>query len=323
MQPKRHHYVPRAYLAAFLAGDGLLTAYRKESPATPFRTTPENVALERYYYAFTREDGSRDVDSLEGIFGLAESEWPSLIERIKRNDNSNETTQDLLEFACLQRARVPAVRDSYELMRADGAMHVARVMNRMGALPEAPEDFEAALEGIEVAVDPESSLRAISIALEGMSKKLLPLLGFVVLENRTPFDFITSDNPVIWFTPYKHEQHIKPYEVSPHAPVEFLFPITPRYVLLGHTGLLSGFNRFGLGFDSVDDATRVKRINRMIAKFAYRLIISKDDSVSRLVLNTSSTSPVMHSKAFEHEGGSTIMVYQDFTPLRTKAKWRD
>ena len=199
MPSKRHHFVPEVYLNEFRADDGKLTVFRKEKPSEPFRAVPSNVALQGYYYSFTRKDETRDTDSLEQIFSAVESLWPTTISNLRARANIGDVTENLLEFASIQRARVPAIRDAFELMRADSVRSTARVLQRFGKLPEAPAGFESILDNFEISVDPESSIKAIGSTLDGMIDRVFPLLGFSVIHNKTNIDFITSDNPVMWY----------------------------------------------------------------------------------------------------------------------------
>jgi hypothetical protein len=322
LSAKRHHYVPEAYLRSFCAEDGKLTVFRKDQPSVPFRVSPSKIALERYYYAFTRDEGTRDLDTLEQIFSQVESDWPAIVSALSRRERSAQLAHDLLQFACLQRARVPALRDAYELMRADSVGHLARMLQRLGRLPEAPHGSEDILDRVEISIDPESSLRAIGIALEGMMDRILPSLGFMAIHNMTRIDFITSDNPVMWFIPLKDEESIKPYEFRSDAPFEFLFPLTPRMLLLGRSQYLSQFNSHGLMHGEIAKTEAVKRVNRLAAKFGYNVVMARDSSPSALVVKYAEVSPVMHTTAFPRPDGQTVMVHMEFSGRRQKARWQ-
>lgn len=322
MPSKRHHYVPEAYLRAFTDSDGQLTVFRKCSPTIPFRTSPTNVALEQYYYAFTRDDDVRDTDSLEQVFSEVETGWPHLVAKLSMREASDEMTHDLLQFACLQRARVPAIRDAYELMRADNAGHIAQLLQRLGKLPEAPAGSQDILERVEIAIDPESSLKAIGITLNGIIERILPMLGFRVFHNQTRVDFITSDNPVIWFIPYKNDEYVKPYEMRPKAPLEFFFPLTPRLLLVGLSYWSEDFHNRGLSHANLRNIEAVRRANRMLTKFGYDAVFATDASPAPLVMKYADISPVMHTTAYPRPDGQLIAVHMEFSQRRTKVKWR-
>lgn len=321
MPPKRHHYVPEAYLKAFCAGDGRLTVYRKSEPERPFRTTPGNVALEGFYYAFTREDGSKDSESLERLFSNVERSWPRVVDALRERRADPAVYHDLLVFVALQRARVPAVRDAYELMRADTLLGVARMMERQGLLPPLPVGVEPGLlDRVDVAIDPEASLQAIGLVLDGVVERVFPKLSFSVVRNETSLPFITSDNPVAWFVPYKNESRVAPYEMLPGAPLELLFPITPHLMLVG----LSTFRlaRNALHFAKVAKVGQVKRMNRLVAKFAYEALFCLDSSSSTLVRKYSDIVPTLHTTEFSGQKSSMFKLHMEFAPRRRKVRWR-
>ncbi|MDB5447615.1 MAG: hypothetical protein JWQ97_2932, partial [Phenylobacterium sp.] len=66
--------------------------------------------------------------------------------------------------------------------------------------------------------------------------RLYEAIGFEVVHNETDDDFITSDNPVVYFDPDVPEADMLPYTVRPGAGrIEFLLPLTPRLLLRGRS----------------------------------------------------------------------------------------
>lgn len=325
MSAKRHHYIAEAYLRGFADADGCVTVFRKESPGSSFRASPSNIGLEQYYYAYTKEDDSRDTDSLEQLFSQFESGWPRTVLELAKGNAADEIAENLLSFACLQRARVPALRDAYELMRRDSVGETARFLQRLGKLPDAPPGSEDILDRVEISINPESSIDAIRIAMEGMIERLYPLIGFRVIHNESAIDLITSDNPVAWFIPFKNEDRVKPYEMRPGFPLEFLFPISPSMLLVGKPEWIEDYRRVGLRHGVTRSARLIKHANRMAARFGYRAIFSKDASPASLAAKYSGASPVAHVTSFPHADGQgqLIAVHMEFSPLRAKPKWRD
>lgn len=114
-QKKRHHFVPEAYLKAFCNEVGKLVMYRKDSPLNPIELNPTNAAVINYYYSQPLPNGDRDNNRLEEFFGLLESNWPNLVERIAKRQNINDSTEEILHFVSAQRVRVPASRDIPEI----------------------------------------------------------------------------------------------------------------------------------------------------------------------------------------------------------------
>ena len=68
---ERQHYVPRGYLRGFAVDDAesenYVWAYEKLPDRRPRKVSVKAVCWEPYYYEQEREDGSRDLDSLENV----------------------------------------------------------------------------------------------------------------------------------------------------------------------------------------------------------------------------------------------------------------
>ena len=222
---------------------------------------------------------------------------------------------------CLQRARVPAARDAFEHMRADAVLILAKELQKAGKLPPTPVGCEDLFDRVVVSIDPETSLRAMPIVLKGMTERILPKLGFGVLENTTNIDLITSDNPVIWFVPYDDEERIRPYEMHPDLPLELLFPLSPKLLLYGSSQDVGRFDGHGLRYGKLVSTDGVERINRLLAKFAYSAIMARDAAPSKLAEQYAGVCPVMHTSAIPQENGQLVMLHMEFGKRRDKAKW--
>jgi len=292
---KRHHYVPVSYLARFADEAGQLYAYRKDEPGKPFRSRPEGVGFQTYYYSQPLPDGGYDHNRLENGLAELEADWSDLAARIAAGENVNnrKDLQYLLGFVGLQRVRVPAARDLAERALA---YHVKQEILRLdgeGLLPEKPEGLENILDLIDVTIDPQKSLESIPTTLRHLGP-ILDSIGYRIIHNETGLSFITSDNPVSYFDPSLPEQLIQPYRVHlPYRPMELLFPIDPHTMLHGHSGHRNDFIRGELKHVRVRDVAEIKRLNRLTARFAYELIISKDAQHAPLVRAYADSSPVL------------------------------
>lgn len=320
--PKRHHFIPVIYLKSFCANDGFVTVYRKDDPSVSHRCAPSNAGLERYYYAQVDEYGNIDTSTLEILFGRLESFWPKIVQELKAKRDVNGFREEILAFIGLQRARVPAARDAYELMRADSVLHLAKFMKEHGQLPPEPPGCEGLLDRVRVSVDPQSSLQAIPLVLKGFSELVLPRVGFRILHNETKIDFITSDNPVIWYVPHKKEQMIQPYESEPSLPLELIFPVSPKIIIYGSTELAAIYADQGFTIGSIHSVEEARRINRLIAKFAYSALYATDQSAEALSVKYANVSPVLITTPFRTEKGEMLICAQMvFGPRRLKNSW--
>lgn len=318
---KRHHYVPETYLSSFCAEDGKLTVFRKDDPSSPFRTTPVNVAVEGYYYAYTREDGGRDTDSFEEFFSRAEADWPGYLAAIEAREVHRDQLQKILEFVALQRGRVPANRDAYEIFHADSSLQTLRLMQERGTLPPPPKGHEDILDKVGIAIDPEISLKAIDAALSAC-EKIFSTLEFSVLRNETDCEFLTSDNPVVWYDPSSKDDCLRPYFVRQNGPIELLFPLTPRAVLYG-SKQWNGSDDGLLAYCKLTERNKAKRINKMISRFAYRAVFSRDDQHRKLIEKYADRSPTLLIEGVPMKSGRLILGTSVFGERRKKVKWDD
>lgn len=315
---KRHHYIPIAYLRAFTGVDERVWAYRKDDPERPLHLKPAAIAFERYYYSQPLDDGGQDHNTIEDFFSKLEGEWPPLICRLNAGTVAGEDIGILHEFLALMRVRVPAMRDMIELSLAEMVKTTARVMDRAGTLPPKPEGMEDILDHLEVAIDPHQSMLAMPGLVQALGQ-VIAMLGLQVVHNETETDFITSDNPVVWFDPFVPEGRMQPYHVDPAlGRVELLFPMTSRLLLRGHSGLRE---IHGLRHVRLSATSEVKRINRLVARFGYRFVFANSNSYGVLVKKYSSMSPTLRMQCVPQDAGELVLSEHVFAPRVQKTKW--
>lgn len=318
---KRHHYVPKAYLRAFCDSGGKLRVYRKDEPARPLHMSPDNVAIERYYYSQPRPDGSTDHNTLEDLFSVQESKWPAIVARLQRREDVNDALQDIFMFLGLQRVRVPAARDAAEQILAESVMSATRVLDAAGKLPPKPPGHEDLLDQVVASIDPHQSIHAMVPMLLGMGQ-VLDRIGIGALHNETPLQFLTSDNPVLWFDPSEPESAMRPYVLRHDGPVVLIFPVSPKIVLYGHSETKAAFAQLGLKHGSTADPKAVQSINRQICQFAYQAVYARDSGCETLIQECASVSPVLKTHKLPlPRGGEAMFNEMAFGERKPKPKW--
>jgi hypothetical protein len=317
---KKHHYVPVAYLKAFCVEDGKLWVYRKDAPEAPFRSGPDEVALQNYYYAQPLLGGGRDTDRVENRFSSLETKWPPLVARISARECINADLEDLFAFVALQRARVPSARDAFERMLAGQVMATTRMLDRQGKLPPAPKGLEKYLDRIQVAIDPHQSIIAMVPMIQAMGL-ILDQLGFVVLHNETNVDFLTSDNPVAYYDPALQGDALLPYTLPENGGAELMMPISPRLLLYGNSLDKQRFAQRGLEYFRLVDVERVAAMNETIVRFGYEAIFANSNAVTELVKKHAALSPTLEvAHVATHK--SQLVLYQNvFGTRERKPKW--
>jgi len=293
-------------------------AYRKDEVLPPLHLRPSGVAFERYYYSQPLPEGGRDNNTLEDFFSDIETTWTPLVERLRSGSTVSSDLEALRSFMTLMRVRVPAARDMVEVSRAEQVKATTRFLDQQGMLPPKPVGHEDILDHLSVSIDPHQSLHAMPDLARGFDL-VLDQLVFEVLHNATGVDFITSDNPVMYFDPTVQEVMVLPYQVRPPlGSIELLFPIEPDTVLRGRTGPP------GLRHVTLSDRQSAKRINRFTARFGYRFVFSRDRTHEALVIKHAGTSPVMKTETMPGPTGGVVIWHRCvFGDRPIKPKWAD
>ena len=318
---KRHHYVPVSYLKAFCAQDGMITVYRKDAPHSPHRHRPEEIAFHKYYYAQPLEDGGLDTNSLEDCFSELESTWPVIVQRIVSGEQVNDCLKDICGFVALQRARVPAARDAAERIQAATVLAVGRRLETQGKLPPPPKNFPNIMDHLQVPIDPHSSIHSMVDIVNAMGE-VLDRVGLLVLRNNTDVEFVTSDNPVVYFDPAINRDKLRPYTISPESDVVLMMPISPSLVLFGASKDKPRFSERGIEYSSISDRGKIAPINEMIIRFGYSAIFSRSRPDEQIIQAHAALSPVTkidHRKTEERE---LVIVQSVFGERETKPKWK-
>lgn len=320
MNARKHHYVPETYLNGFVDPRGQLHVYRKDDPQHPFLSSPSATGFSNYYYAFEKNDGTFDSDSLETIFSRIETKWPEYVYCIENNEPLiGGRFREFLEFVALQRARVPATRDMYELMQSDHLLATAKYMLSRGMLPPPPPGKENILDRIEISVAPQSSLQAISIALKAC-EKVFSRLNYIIFRNEQGMPFLTSDNPVIWFQPAPEDQ-IEPYNIRLDGPIELFFPITQKFLLYGRTPFGQEDLFDGVVYRTSESLEKIELANRHVVRFASATVFACTSQCSSIVERHAHMSPVLQTTTIPTTSGQAVVGRMRFAPRRTKAKW--
>ena len=287
---KRHHFVPVTYLRGWAGTGGKLHAYVSDRPDRPLHVRPEEIGFEKYYYSHTREDGSRDNDSFEELFGTIEARWPLVRNALDTGLLGPEALHSLYSMLTLMRTRVPAARDYNEALMALETRTSLKVFAERGKLPTKLKRYEGDLDTVEVTVNRQRTLATMSKDM-GRFAELIRRLGFEILCDKTGIGFLTSDNPVAYYDPGDPGIR-RPY--IENDKVELYFPLSPHNMLHGSTRLL----RLGQvpRFKPITDVAIVRKLNRITARFAYRLAFAADRVHDSLVLQHAATSPVLKAR---------------------------
>lgn len=317
--PVWHHYVPQTYLKHFCDGGGTVLVHAKDREFTPIRLRPNSTGAAKDYYSWERSDNKLDRRAFEQIFSEhAEGHWNHLVRKFQTGVPLEDADlEPLATFVCLQHARVPAVRDGVEQRLAASVIEEVRSLHTAGELPPLPAGLQ--IEDLVVPIDPSTSLETLEQGMD-FARLAMNRVTFRVVHNDTGREFLTSDNPVIWFDPSTvHSRSFSPYLLAPGGPTVFILPVSPSICLYG-----SSMDE-GYGWNPVrtTDVRFVEEINEMVVRFAHRWVYSHVEDSSDLVARYKGTSPVVREKIFIDLDGNSQKIWQwAFGAINKKPKWR-
>lgn len=297
-KPKRHHYVHESYLDQFVVGGQPLRVLDKWENGRIFPGTPKNICVEAQYFAQPIHSEKRMDAKLETYFSSVESRWPFLVSQIEEcKVLSDESYGFFIECLAMLRTRVPNARKALEACLRYSVRQTADELNDIPPV-EIVEAFKKHLHKkfplsepveptlanlidfgfIKVGIDPHRSL----VLLPQLALKLGPLLGSMkcrsFLHNKTDQNFITSDNPVIFYEKTANTQQSSPYPQEDAEHFCLIFPITPKVTFYYDSKEMKRIQH-----RPIFSIKTVHKINSMIALFADRFIVgSTQNSLENL-----------------------------------------
>jgi hypothetical protein len=286
-RPKRHHFVPRSYLARFSQDGRVLVRWRGRSGL--IKTGVQNVAVESGFYEVEQPSGEKSV-AVEALLskmeGSAATVLRSIDEAAALPDAGTHEREMLAVFLAVQLTRTPEQRDRVLFPKhvADSAggreidaVVVAEYLERvhLGFPPDAAE-VRAALDFVQIALRDPSFLTkeyAIQLMLNGVDQFVPVLLdlGWALEIARKP-QLLTSDLPlVIWRKPSRRDR----YEgVGIANAEEIRFPLDPGKQLVLTSSEAPPVQRI--------EPSRVRSCNADIASACHRFIVGHPHSTKRL-----------------------------------------
>lgn len=274
---KRHHQVPRFYLAIFADPKGRVRVVDR-SVGKAFNVPLTNVAVEANLYTTRDEDGApSDVAerALASFEGVVAERLPLLLE--PRPSISERDRWVIAQFVALQHIRTARFRDfladAFDLrnrfateanVAGDSPEMVERFIRKR--YPEASEELQHQVR--EVAADPSRAFRLSNDDWLAQSFPLVPDVAELLiarhwwLVDADERAFLTCDDPVALVA----DPRIPGMGVGFRTAALVMLPLSPYRTLV-----MEGKNTGAL---SISSATRglIKEINRRVASGATRQI---------------------------------------------------
>lgn len=210
---KNQHFVPRCVLKPFsLNGEGkAINLYtfgkRKLVPNAPLK----NQCARDYWYG---EDGK-----LEKLLASIESGYAAALKRVVEGTDTAKNRDEIRFFAFLQlrRTEMAAMRliEAQEMMAGD--------LFGPGDRPPGPPREWFMLESLSVCVN---------------NRDLIEDLKVRIVENRTPINFVTSDDPAVFTNRFAEQRLFQDTFGLSSSGLVLSMPLTPRLAVLCYDGLM-------------------------------------------------------------------------------------
>jgi Protein of unknown function (DUF4238) len=288
--PRKHHYVPRFYLANFSSLEGKkhrLWVYEKGRE--PRKSTPTLEGCRKDFYAFV-ENGQRNTE-VEAWLSKLEAAVAPLIADLaqgKRGPSPNERIR-LAVFMGTLFTRTPFGR------QMDESLFAPAVTKRIKSLANDPEAFyklyaefnaepssrelaeqarQEVLSGKSDELEEDEPFRLASIIHVGIQYgEVLSEMDWQFIHSPEDQLFITSDNPVICEMGDPNDPRRVHLRSGPNHPnAAAWLPLTSRVCLLMHRGLVPGV--------ATAPAKAVREINKRTMMCADKRIYASELSES-------------------------------------------
>ena len=293
---KKHHYLPRFYLAGFISSvsDRLWVYEKGRLDVRP--SSPEAEGCQKYYHAFITDDGNRDTNTIEDYFQTIETNTGLLFKKIhQREKMTDKDRKELALFISFMFTRVPLFRSEIEKMASE---HIEET-----GLEAAINDFKISLTTIdkEIGINPnisETDLKNLPskrgavfsltqifhVALDYFPK-LLKLKWRFLFSNQN-YSYITSDNPLYFFSPSANASLA--HDDFHNDDIEITLPLSKDVALVAKRDNIQP------GYGSAKTQT-IKHINKntVISAKTYVYSSTMSDSLNNLVQKNKDIRPYM------------------------------
>lgn len=249
---------------------------------------PSAIGYENYYYSQKLPEGGQENHRYEDLWNTIETVWPETVRALQARRLSPAISFNVQGMQTIMRVRVPATRDRHALMLEAKLRSQSKALEEIGALPPELERYAGQFDTVPVGINPHETLLAMQDEFKAFGD-LCFRLGFEVLHNKTNTPFLTSDNPVCTYDPRRPLPARTPYDHS--GKIELLFPVTAWMLVRGSNkrGPVNVISRHR----DITDKQVVRRFNRTIAQFAYRMTLGRDRSSDDLVRSHAALVPTI------------------------------
>ena len=219
--PKRHHFVPKSYLSAFVENEsGFLHVYSKQSDMWRRQKPTQVMVRNKYYHQDWAPDGV-DKNILEKRLGeFTEPKGLASLNKllISPEELTDDDTAHILMYLQFQRIRVPRQAETAKAL-AQSALELSLAQKGFG---------QEAIKFCQIEMKDNFRFEFMRHVL-GTLSPFMSRMVWELVEASPPASFITTDSPVTFFNvdfPPPFEPGIALYGTF------LLFPINTKFLLI-------------------------------------------------------------------------------------------
>jgi hypothetical protein len=323
---KRHHYIPVCYSKNFTSDDNpkCIFVYEKGNANSPELRTPNNIGVIGHYNTFQKANGGKDTNTVEDMYSAVEKIWPDLINKFQKKELlTYEDFHNLCTFIALMRIRVPNFRLQFGSFNGEGykttsivfadtllaGKKIANVSTNEIKLDELKRFRDDLITGeVKVQISKQIDLKSLEHFKD--LHKCFRQLNWSVLASEHNRDFITSDNPLIWYH-LNDFNNIIPYKGGLDNPnVQVVFPLTKRLILIGNHIFDHNF-----GYGLIKQEKVIEKFNELIAISAEQYVYASQGDINFLVQKYKDLAPRMSFKRIPLTDGKSGYIIVCFPTL--------
>ena len=256
-EKRNQHYVPKCYLKNFSNNDKFITTFIHSKSRFIEKASLDSVAFREYLYG-------KDL-VIEKMFGKLEGEWNKTFKIIANDEDVpdkkiGDVLYQIISFIAFQYSRTLKIFESqkslgdflkdYTYKNSASYDSAEQLLNRY--LPKGYNVMEAPVNQGFVIIE------------------TLKELNLLLLENKSEFDFVTSDNPVALYNDFLVKRGYKSNYALGSMGICVLLPLTPKVCIC----LFDSKVYFPTNNDMVYSVSEenVKELNKLFCRNDYELI---------------------------------------------------
>lgn len=257
---RRQHYVPKFYLRNFSEDKKSIGIYFFEKNKIINHVSIKDNLWKEYFYG---EDAV-----IENKLGEYEGRWNDIISAIIETERLPDTESDLVllrYFILISSARTQKRGNQ---MNNDYTTLIKQVLE-----VEDPELFEKVMNAGEDGFSVKVNYPALPFI--NAAQRSLPLvidLKMVLLINKSAIDYVTSDNPTVFYNQLFQEKNLSRGFGWGESGIQFIIPVSPQIAICMYDS-----DVYNVKEKVLDSSSTINKLNELFLNNSDELIIFKYD----------------------------------------------